>query len=193
MDVVLRAWILLASTISLAGCGDRQAQPAQEAIAAVESALAASGTAPVRYIPGEVSEVREGLDALKHSFEREDYAGVLRDAPALLAAARALPREAAAREAELAQALQRDWAALEAVVPAALEAARERVDPPGAAALPPGVSRADAARATRQVDHARALWERAQAERNAQRLPEAVTLGHQARELLERVADDPVK
>jgi hypothetical protein len=187
----LQAWLLLAAAMGMTACADRQVQPAREAIARIEATLDTSGTAPVKYIPGEVRAVRDDLDALKRSFEREDYAGVLRDAPAVLAAAQALPREAAAREAELLQTLQREWTTLEPAVPATIAAMRSRVAWLAATGvLPDGVSREDLNRVARRVDDAQALWDRALAERSAQRLPEAVTLAHQARELLDRMAGE---
>lgn len=196
------AGMLLALALWLGGCADRQAEPARQAIADVEAALQAAGTEPVKYIPGEVGQVRTGLDSLKQRFADEDYGGVLREAPAVLAAARALAGEAAAREVELRQSLQKEWAALEPVVPARIEEMRSAVEAIAVRrSLPGGVSRDDVAKVGRRVDDAQVLWDRARAERDAGRLPEAVTLANQARELLDLAARtvglaapvDPVK
>lgn len=183
----LHAWLMLALAMTTTGCTERQMQPAQAAIAEIEATLAVAGTASIKYIPGEVGDVRGSLADLKQMYEREDYAGVLRDAPAVLAAAQALPQQAATREAELQRSLQEQWAALESAVPPAIEAARMRADQLAATAgSPDGVPQQERASAARRLGDAHALWERALAERNAQRLPEAVTLGLQARELLDR-------
>lgn len=184
-----RVLMLLALVVVASACADRRIEPARQAIAEVEAALAAAGDAPIKYLPGEVREVQSGLDALKQKFAGEDYAGVMGDAPAVLAAARALPGKAAAREADLLQSLQGEWAALEPVLPGRLEALRGHLAAMKAgSSLPDGLSRDDVSKAARQVEDAQVLWDRALAERAAQRLPEAVTLANQASELLDRAA-----
>ena len=185
----LHAGLLLALALSATGCTSRQMQPAQAAIAEVEAALTTAGAAPIRYIPGEVGDVRNGLDGLKQMFEREDYADVLRHAPAVLAAAQALPQQATIREAELLRSLGDQWVALESAVPVAIEAGRSRVKQLNSTeGLRGSESQEDETSAARRLGDAAALWERALAERSAQHLPEAVTLGIQARELLDRTA-----
>jgi hypothetical protein len=183
---------LLALALITCGCTDRRIEPAREAIAEVEAALATAGTDPIKYVPGEVERVRDRLDSLKQDFAGEDYEAVLREAPAVLAAAQALPAEADRRESELLQSLQAEWSVLEPAVPGRIEAMRSRVQALAAGrVLPPAISRDDLNRATGRIDDAQALWERALVERHAQRLPEAVTLANQARELLDRVAETP--
>src|SRR5512135_2535368 len=113
----LRTGLLLALALCTAACTDPRLQPAQQAIADIEGAIAAAGNAPVKYIPGEVTDVQDDLEVLKQEFESEDYAAVLADAPAVLAAARALRPDAAAREAQLLQSLQQEWSTLEPAVP----------------------------------------------------------------------------
>jgi hypothetical protein len=184
----LCAVLLLASAISASGCVDRRMQSAQAAIDDIEVALATSGTAPARYIPGQVSDVRHELDMLKRSFEQQEYPRVLRDAPAVLESARALPQAAAAREAALLRSLQADWAALERTLPSDIEAMRRRLQQLETAGHRPDGTSDDVGEVARQVDDAQALWGRALAERDAQRLPEALTVASQARGVLDRVA-----
>ncbi|HET9693361.1 MAG TPA: hypothetical protein VFP48_03175 [Steroidobacteraceae bacterium] len=186
----------------LAACTDRRQEPAERAIAEVEAALDAAGTAPAKYIPGELEDVRSRLAALKQDFEREDYGAVLDAAPDVLAAARALASTAAAREAELHQALRVEWAALAQSVPAELAAVAERFDRAATGPKrPAGVTAAQLGAAKSRLRDALALWDRARQEATAGRLPEAVTLAHQVRDLGRAVdavsqagaADAPVK
>ena len=177
------AWLCLAATLlALPACESRRQVPAEHAIAEIEGVLAEAGTAPARYIPGELADVRAGLDALKRDYDARRYGDVLERAPAVRAAAGALATSAAARAAELERTLRAEWAVLVETVPAELAAVAERFDRLVARrTLPSGVSRDDVMAAKGRLRDALALWDRARQEADAGRLPEAVTLANQIR------------
>jgi hypothetical protein len=182
-DLWRRLVLSVFGLLLVAACTDKQLEPARQAIAEIEAAVTAAGTEPAKYIPNLLGDVTDQLAVLKTRFEQEDYAGVLKDAPAALAAAKALPAEAAARKVELHAMLQQEWDTLAAAVPGEIAAVRrqvERISRTGK--LPDGmtVARLDSARAG--IDDARALWERAVAGQADGHPEEAVTLATQARE-----------
>jgi hypothetical protein len=180
----LVTWLLAAGMLALAACSDWQQAPARQAIADIDRVLSAAGSAPARYIPGELKDVQADLVELKQAFEQGDYDVVLERAPQVLANARALAPTAAARAAELDQALRTEWATLVVAVPAELAAVAERFDAVATRRnLPPGVTAANLDAAKVRLRDAAAVWDRARQERAVGRLPEAVTLAHQVREM----------
>lgn len=183
-----RAVLIWLLAIGFAACTPREQEPARQAIADVENAVAAAGTEPARYIPVRVREVEDGLGRLKQAYEHGDYGKVLADAPATLAAAQALAGEADARRIQFEDALAGEWEALSVSVPADLERFETRY-----ARLVTGRDHAtgssdDQADAGRRLQDARSLWQRAQTQHAAAHLPEAVTLANQSRDLLIRIA-----
>ena len=151
--------------------------------------MTAAGTEPAEFVPNVLDDVNDRLDVLKTRFEQKDYAGVLADAPAALAAARNLPAEAAARKAELQALLQQEWTGLSGAIPQQIETVRAKVERIAAQKkIPRGITVAMLDTARQGVDDARALWERAIAEHAASRPEQAVTLGNQARDRIEGVA-----
>jgi hypothetical protein len=184
--------LLLAATWLLAACSDPKQQPAQEAIARIEAVISEAGTAASKYIPGDLQDVETKVGNLKTRFEHGDFDGVLRDAPAVLAEARALKPTAQHREADLLRSLQVEWTSFAADMPAQLANVRTRLQALARANPQPGrLMPRELTQAVRQVADAEALWRRAGENYAAQRLPEAVTLAGQARDLLQRVAALP--
>lgn len=184
---VTRPWMalvcVLSSLLFIAACADRQREPARQAIMDIEAAVNAAGTEPVKYVPHLVSDVASQVAVLKTRFENEDYAGVLLDAPEVLAAARELPVAAAARRDELHAALRLEWQELAGMVPAEIEATRNEAERLlGTRPLPKGITPTLLDSTRKGIDDARALWEQAVAQQAANHLEEAVTLGNQARE-----------
>ena len=170
--------------LTVTACESRRQAPAERAIAEIEAVLTEAGTAPAKYIPGELADVRAKLEELEHDYDARRYETLLTRAPAILAAARALAPTAAARAAELDRALRDEWATLAEAVPSELTVVAERFDRLATGRkLPSGVSRDDVLGARGRLRDALALWDRARQEAEAGRLPEAVTLAHQVRGL----------
>lgn len=178
--------VLLAALLAvllLSGCTDKRMEPAQQAIAEVEAALKSAGTDPAKYTPSRLKDAMDEVGSLKLLFEEKDYAGVLARAPAALAAAKALPAQAAARKGELLATLAQEWSTLETAVPAEIEAVRRQVeDLTRSRKLPEGSTPEMLEAARTGIDDARELWDRAVAEHAADRLEEALTYAGQARQ-----------
>jgi hypothetical protein len=169
----------------VAACAESRRAPAEKVIGEIEAALASAGSAPAKFVPGELDDVKSNLAGLKQDYERRRYGAVLDAAPAVLADARALAPSAAAREAELLEDLRGEWHELEQSVPTELAAVADRFDRVAVTgtALPAGLTAAEIGLAKGRLRDALALWDRARQEAAAGRLPEAVTLAHQVREM----------
>jgi hypothetical protein len=188
-----RSWTGVVGTLlcllSMAACSDKQVESARRAIADIEASMNAAGPEPAQYVPHLVGDIDSQVAVLKTRFERKDYAGVLKDAPQVLAAAKELPLAAAARRDELHAALRQDWERLAAAVPAEIEAVRAQLERVARSKpRPEGVTLAVLEAALAGMDDSRGLWERAVAEEAANRHEEAVTLGTQALERSRSVA-----
>ena len=184
------AWLVATACLGLlvvAACADSRRVPAEKAIAEIEATLASAGSAPAKFVPGELDDLKSHLAGLKQDYQRRRYGAVLDAAPAVLADARALAPSAAAREAELLEDLRGEWHELDQSVPAELAAVADRFDRV-AATLPAGLTAAEVGLARGRLRDALALWDRARQEAAAGRLPEAVTLARQVREMA-RVVD----
>ncbi len=175
---VLGASVAVAA-LTLAGCRDSQQEPAGQAIAEVEAALADAGGDPAKYAPGDLNAVETKLDDLKRDYASGEYAAVVRDAPAVLAEVRGLQGRAVTRVREVTQTLESQWSSLAGAVPAAIESARQATKGGGA-------DEGSSSTSSPQPDDASALWQRAVVEHDAGHLAQAVTLGHQALELAQR-------
>jgi hypothetical protein len=172
----------------LAACADPQREPARQAIATIEAELIAAGTDPAKYIPGELKDVQARLDELKQHYASSEFDVVVGAAPEVLVAARSLAPTAAARAVELDKALRQEWMGLATTMPPELAALQSAVERVGAStALPAGLDTSRLRLARKHTSDARALWARARQEQAAGRLPEAVTLATQARDLTRQV------
>jgi hypothetical protein len=116
--------------LGLAACASDKA-PAEQAVKAVEDALAAVKGEATKYVPEQVKAVEDGLAALKASFEKGDYKAILAGAPDLTAKAKALGAAAAAKKQEMeakAAELTKAWTDMSAGLPKMVDALRSRVD-----------------------------------------------------------------
>jgi hypothetical protein len=193
---VLCAFVAL---LALTGC-ENQKEPAEKAVADIESALTAAGSDAERYVGDQVQAVKDGLASLKAKLDAKDYKGVLADAPPLLSKAQglsaakdaAMKAEAdrqAAERAAAEQALQNDWDALASAVPAAIESATEEMNKlTKAKKLPSNVTKESLASAESSLEEAKTLWDQASTAQSAGQLREAVTAAQQAKEKADAAA-----
>ncbi len=152
-----------------------QMEPAQRSISDIEAALSTSASDAAKYVPEQSTDVRRELGDLKATFDRQDYAGVLRAAPAVMQRAQGLASAAAAKKAELTQALSEEWSGLAARLPGYMTAMQSRIEflaKKSNRKLAAGVD-LDAARGSLSEDSS--VWSKAQAAFATGNLREAVT------------------
>lgn len=175
MRAFVRHAFVVAAAVVIAACGN-QMEPAQKAIADIESAVAAAGADAEKYIPEQVAAVKGSVDALKAAFDQKDYKSVVTGAPAVLADAQGLVAAAAAKKDEVMAALNGEWTQLSTELPAAVTAIQGRIDELAKAKkLPEGLDKAAVEGATAGLAEAQTLWTEATTAFGAGALEEAVT------------------
>jgi hypothetical protein len=178
------AFVATAAALLLAACAN-QMEPAKQAIANIESAIAAAADAP-KYIPDQLAAVQTKLADLKTAFDSKDYAGVLAKAPAVLSEAQGLLGAAMLKKEAMVKAATAEWPTLSAALPGLMATVKKRADALGKSAHPPaGV---DVGAAKSAVSDADIAWTKAQAANSSGDVETAVASAHEAKAKLEAAA-----
>jgi hypothetical protein len=152
--------LLTAAALALGACAN-QMEPAQQAIANIDTAVAATSTAAAKYVPDQYKDLQAKVASLKASFDSKDYAAVLAAAPAVLDQARSIGAGAALKKEELDTKLTNGWSALTASLPAQVAAVQAKLASLSKMSKPPqGI---DVAGAQSAFGDAPAEWKQAQA------------------------------
>jgi hypothetical protein len=176
---------LAMAAVLLAGCANKM-EPAKNAIAGIEAAIAAAGPDAAQYIPDQLQAVTSQLNDLKMKFDQKDYKGVLAAAPALLTQAQGLAGAAGsakqAAQAAALQALNGEWTALSTDIPAQMAAVASRVNILSKSKkLPAGLDAASFDAVRSGTDQAKALWDQATAAQASGNMEQAVTAARQVK------------
>ncbi|MDE2305996.1 MAG: hypothetical protein KGL34_10575 [Gammaproteobacteria bacterium] len=165
------ASIALAALL-LAACANKM-EPAQKMISQIDSTVAAASADASKYVPDQMKDVQDKLDALKASFANKDYAAVITGAPAVLASAQGLAAAAAAKKTEVMQALNDQWSKLSGSLPADTTAIEHRLQELARnRRMARGI---DLAAAKQSLGEVTTTWSKAQAAFAAGNLQEAVS------------------
>jgi hypothetical protein len=176
-----------AAALLLAACAGRM-EPAQRSISDIEAALSTVAADAAKYVPDQLAEVRRELGDLQATFDRRDYAAVLKAAPSVMERAHGLGNSAAAKKAELAQALGEEWSGLAARLPGYMTTIQSRIEflaGKSGRKIAAGID-LDAARSSLSQDSS--IWSKVQAAFAAGNLGEAVTTAKRLETSLEGLA-----
>ena len=69
---------IAAAALLFAACAS-QIEPAQRSISDIEAALSSAASDAAKYVPDQLTDVRRELGDLRATFDRQDYAGVLKN------------------------------------------------------------------------------------------------------------------
>jgi len=154
-------WIIVAAALLAVGCAN-QKEPAQKAVAAAESAIAAIRDEAAKYAPDALQSAESALAGVKEKLAKGDYKAVLADSPQLTAAVNSLKEAVAGKKAEFeaaAAAATEEWNTLSADVPKMVEAIQSRVDILGKSKkLPKNVSQEAFDSAKSRLETMKATW-----------------------------------
>jgi len=173
--------------IVVAACAG-QKEPAQKLISAIDATVTAASAEAAKYVPDQLIAVQTKLDDLKTAFNAQDYAAVMKGAPAVLASAETLATAAAAKKDEVLKALNDQWTGLAATVPGYLPAIQNRLALLSKKSSKKAAAGIDLAAASAAVADASALWSKAQAAFAAGNMNEAVTTAADVKAKLQAVA-----
>ena len=116
MAAMTRFALIVGAAVVLAACAG-QKEPAQKLLLETDATLIAASAEARIYVPQQLADVRRQYADLQAAFDKQDYAGVLSAAPAVLGAAQTLATAAAARKDEVLKVLNDVWVGLAAVLP----------------------------------------------------------------------------
>jgi hypothetical protein len=159
--------------VVLAACAG-QKEPARTLLANIDATVTAASAEAAKYIPDQLKDVEYEFGKLKASFDKQDYAAVLKDGPPVLESAQGLATAAAAKKDQVLKAQNDNWTILAAAVPNSLTAVQNRIDDlrkPSNKHLTAGI---DLDGVKSKVDLAANLWSKAQAAFAAGNMDEAV-------------------
>lgn len=120
-------WLSALCAVALvAGCSSMK-EPADKAVAAAETSLAAIKDDAAKYAPEALQPVESQMASLKESLTKKDYKAVMAAAPAVNTAISGLKDTVATKKAEMDAAVQ-EWGTLSTDLPKMVEAIQSRVD-----------------------------------------------------------------
>lgn len=181
--------VLSLLAIILAACAG-QKEPAEKLIGEIHATVTAASTEAGKFIPEQLMSVQTQFDALKASFDKQDYAAVVSGGPAVLAAAQSLATAAAEKKDDALKALNDQWTTLAGRVPAELTAIQNRVEYLAKKANKKAAAGIDLEAAKSALSDAMSLWSKAQAAFATGNLDEAVKTAQDVQSKVEPLASN---
>jgi ActR/RegA family two-component response regulator len=181
---------LTATALALAACANHK-EPAEKAIAQVESALAEIRADAEKYAPEDLKSLDESVATLKRGFGNKRYSEVLTAQPSVASAVTALKETIAKAKAdneEILAAAQAEWTQLNASVPPLVDAIQGRVDTlTKSRKLPKDVDKATFETIKTDFETVKTDWTSATQEFTAGAAADAVRKGRAARAKAEEI------
>jgi hypothetical protein len=169
--------MLAAASLALAACAN-QKEPAEQAVAKVESTLAEFHADAEKYAADELKEVEGSVNNLKSNLARKDYGAVVMGAPSVTASIAALKQSVEQRKADAEQmmaAAQTEWNDLSANLPKTVETLQARVDQLSKNhKFPKGLDKAGFEAAKTDFENLKTGWTEASSEFASGKMAEAV-------------------
>jgi hypothetical protein len=186
--------IVAVASLALAACAN-QKEPAEQAVAKVESALAEFHADAEKYAADDLKEVDASVNNLKSNLAKQDYGAVVMTAPSVSASVTRLKETVEQRKADAEQmmaAAQTEWNDLSANLPKTVETLQARVDQLAKNhKFPKGLDKAGFDAAKTDFDNLKTQWTEASSEFASGKMAEAVrkarALKAQADELAQKL------
>ena len=149
------------AALALIACSS-QKDPAEQAIAKINTTMDQIHEVAAKYSPDTLKTVESQVSALKQSFSKGDYAGVLAQAPAVSSAVSDLRKDAQEKAYQADKALaqvKQQWRNLSAEVPKLVAGLHTQLDTLSSGrGLPKGVTKASVASAKDGVASLDTMW-----------------------------------
>jgi hypothetical protein len=183
-----------AATLFLSACAN-QKEPAEKAVAQVESSFAEVKADAEKYAADEFKEVNDSVENLKSNLARKDYGAVVRMTPAVTSSIATLKTTVEQRKADADQMLAAattEWNEITASVPGLVDSLQKRVDQLGKTKrYPKGLDKAGFDTAKTDFDTLKTDWTTASADfaagKAAEALRKARAIKAQAEDLAKRL------
>ena len=176
---------LTASTLLFTGCMS-QKEPATNAVAQADAALAETRDDAAKYTPTELQAADATLTRMKEDLAQEDYKDVIASVPQFNKEVATLRETLVGKQTQIIAAT-REWEALNAEVPPTVAAIQVRVDALASSPkLPKEVDKHEFEAAKASLETMKSTWAEATAAHNAGNATEAAD---KARSVQEQVAE----
>ncbi len=164
---------IVLGALLVAACS--QKDPAQKALDAAESALAAVHEDAMKYVPEQYDAVKSELNTARQAFQAEKYGDALKAVKDLPAKAKELGEAAAAKKKEVLAQLNADWSSLSTGVPGMVKSIEDKLAELGKMRkLPAGLDRETVDAASNTLTEAKSAWDVASQAFTAGNVEEAV-------------------
>ncbi len=168
----------LCSAVILFVACTNQMEPAKYALDKINGTLSSVSADAQQYVPDQLASAQSKVAELTASYDKKDYAAVLKSAPAVLAEVNGLAGAAAAKKDERVRELGNEWRSLAASVPQSVTAVQTRIDALTKAKRAP--KDVDLAAAKSGLADATSAWENAQSKFQSGGVEDAVAAAKDA-------------
>ena len=176
---------LCSAAIVFVACSN-QMEPAKYALDNINATLSAVSADARQYVPDQLASAHGKVAELTASYEKKDYAAVVKGAPAVLAEVNGLAGAIAAKKDEHLKALGTEWRSLAASVPQSVTAVQTRIDALSKTKHAP--KDVDLSAAKSGLTNATSVWDKAQSAFKSGNVEDAVAAAKDAKSKLESAA-----
>lgn len=182
-----RAAALAAVLLGLAACAS-QKEPAEAALAALETKFKETGAEIQKYLPERYAEVEASIASLRESVAAQDFGDVVAGAAAAEDNLRRAVADARIKRAQVLVEMESEWAELTKSVPEMIAAMDKKIT--AQRGRPPQGMTAEAWKQTiAEYDAARDAWSRAAAEMTSQTFEATVLAARDAKAKIAAIMD----
>ena len=168
----------LCSAVILFVACTNQMEPAKYALDKINGTLSSVSADAQQYVPDQLASAQSKVAELTASYDKKDYAAVVKSAPAVLAEVNGLAGVAAAKKDERVRELGNEWRSLAASVPQSVTAVQTRIDALAKAKRAP--KDVDLTAAKSGLADATSAWENAQSKFQSGGVEDAVAAAKDA-------------
>jgi hypothetical protein len=177
----------LAACIGLAGCAS-QKEPAEQAMAAIEETLKASGEEIRQFLPDRAAEIEAKVAELRASMEQESYGDVVTGAAAVTDDLKRAIADSRVARARNRNAMEGEWNALLESMPKLIEAIDRKIAVQGSKP-PKGMEKDAWKQLVASYDAARSAWGATAAGMKKETFEASVKAGRDAKVTISGIAD----
>jgi HAMP domain-containing protein len=182
----LAKYLALCSAAILFVACVNQMEPAKYALDNINATLGAVAPDAQQYVPDQLASAQTKVAELTASYDKKDYAAVVKSAPAVLAEVNGLAGAVATKKDERLKALGNEWRSLAASVPQSVTAVQARIDALSKTKHAP--KDIDLTAAKSGLTDATSAWENAQSKFKSGNAEDAVAAAKDATNKLESAA-----
>jgi len=176
---------LYSAAILFVACSN-QMEPAKYALDNINATLSAVSADAQQYVPDQLASAHSKVAELTASYEKKDYAAVVKGAPAVLTEVNGLAGAIAAKKDEHLKALGTEWRSLATSVPQSVTAVQTRIDALSKTKRAP--KDVDLSAAKSGLTNATSAWDNAQSAFKSGNVEDAVAAAKDAKSKLESAA-----